>query len=148
MAGLKHMHEEERVRRHGHRSRWEYQKDLLRRNGYTVSDNMKPDRVYLDGLVSALGYDSIQKYNCYRASVRRGMLKNMVLSYLIEQKLKESGHGSKWLADQVGVSARTIKRYKRGEFLPKAQLAEKLFSALGVPYRTIEDIVSIEPKSL
>lgn len=142
MAGLKHLHEEELVRNRGFSSRWAYQKYLVGLDGH---DSYKS---YLEGILLSQEIGSLQDYKVRRTNMRMEMTLNKKFGYLIKQRLGELGLSLKWLADQVGVSARTIKRYKRGEFLPKAQLAAKLFNALGVPYKTIDDLVSAEQKSL
>ena len=142
MAGLRHVREEELVRKRGFSSRWAYQKYLAELDGH---DSYKD---YLEVLLLSKELDSLQKYNVFRTSLRMGRVVNKEFRYLIAHRLEELGFSVKWLADQVGVSERTIKRYKRGEFLPKARSAEKLFLALGVPYNTIDDFISVGPKSL
>ena len=61
---------------------------------------------------------------------------------LIKQRLKKLDKNQNWLAEEIGTSKQIVSRYAQGVYVPKKELMEKLFKALEVQYKTIDDLVN------
>ena len=96
---------------------------------------------YNKHLAKKKGFKSCAEYNEHWAKKRQKRPENKALSGLIKRRLKELGKSQSWLSWQVDVSKQSASIYTQGKSIPNEERLEKLFSALGVPYRTLEDLL-------
>ncbi len=64
--------------------------------------------------------------------------KNKELSDLIKKRLNELGKTQRQLSEGSGISRHTISQYTTGKRTPAEKNLEKLFTALGLPYKKVE----------
>jgi transposase len=90
---------------------------------------------------TGLVFESRRQYqeHLYKQGQKRP--ENKVLRGLIERRLKELRKNQSWLSWQIGVSRETASIYTHGKSIPNKKRLERLFSALDVPYRTMEDLL-------
>jgi len=86
-------------------------------------------------------FESLSQYNDYCARQRQNRATNRELSDLIPRELGRLGRNQLWLATQLGIDEAAVSRYVNGETTPRASLQGRLFEALGLPYKTIGDLV-------
>ena len=86
-------------------------------------------------------YESLDQYIKYRAKQRVKKPENKALSGLIKRRLKELGKNQTWLSKRMGVSREAVSRYVQGESIPHKKPLKRLYSALKVPYKTIDDLL-------
>ena len=73
--------------------------------------------------------------------VKQKRPENRELSDLIKRSLKKLGKNQSWLASQIDVSRESVSKYAQGKITPDREKLKRLFSALDVPYRTLDDLV-------
>lgn len=108
-------------------------------------------RVYVRGYENQYDYQNqrvqqkgFASYNDYVKHLERKRQKNPLnkrLSKLIKKRLKELGKNQSWLAGEIGVSKITISKYKLGKIIPERDNITNLFSALEVPYKTLDEMM-------
>src|SRR3989338_5359338 len=108
-----------KARQRGFASRSEYEKDLAKQRGLA----------------------SRTEYQEYLAKRRQQQSINQELSDLIRQRLVELGKTQKWLAEQLGIAESSVSKYMGGRTTPRKSLQERLFNALQVEYKTLNDLV-------
>ncbi len=86
-------------------------------------------------------FESRSQYEEYLAEQRQRRLKNKKLSNLIKKRLKKLRKNQSWLSREVDVSKETASMYTHGKSIPTEERLERLFSALGVKCRTLEDLL-------
>lgn len=59
------------------------------------------------------------------------VMTELVKSSVLQDRLDEMDRSPAWLADQIGVSERTVYRYFRRERMPRARLMTKLVTIMG-----------------
>src|SRR3989344_4060434 len=87
------------------------------------------------------GLASRNEYQEYLAKRRQRQSINQELSDLIRQRLVELGKTQKWLAEQLGIAESSVSKYIGGRTTPRKSLQERLFNALQVEYKTLNDLV-------
>src|SRR3989344_512754 len=87
------------------------------------------------------GFASLNEYQEYIAKRRQQQSINQELSDLIRQRLVELGKTQKWLAEQLGIAESSVSKYMGGRTTPRKSLQERLFNALQVEYKTLNDLV-------
>src|SRR3989344_3243220 len=123
------------ARRKGFSSHGEYQTNLAKQKGFSSSGE------YLDDLVRRKGFSSSGEYQDDLAKQRQERPQNQELSDLIKKRLKELGQNQTWLSQQMGVSRQAVSYYVQGKVIPKGEHLPKLYSALEVPYNTLDDLL-------
>ena len=108
-----------KARQRGFASRSEYEKDLAKRRVLAPRN----------------------EYQEYLAKRRQQQSINQELSDLIRQRLVELGKTQKWLAEQLGIAESSVSKYMGGRTTPRKSLQERLFNALQVEYKTLNDLV-------
>ena len=121
-------HQDDLARRKGFSSRGEYQTHLAKQKGFASHGE------YLDDLAKQKGFSS-------RGEYKDDLAKRKELSDLIKKRLKELGQNQTWLSQQMGVSRQAVSYYVQGKVIPKGEHLPKLYSALEVPYNTLDDLL-------
>ncbi len=127
---LKHL-----AKKKGFESHKKYREDLAEKKGFESRSE------YHEHLAKKKGFESCAEYNKHLAKKRQRRPENKALRSLIKRRLKELRKNQSWLSWQMGVSKETASMYTHGESIPNKERLEKLFSALDVPYRTLEDLL-------
>ena len=86
-------------------------------------------------------FESRSQYQEHLYKQGQKRLENKKLSSLIKRGLEELKKNQSWLARKMGVSRESASMYTRGKSIPNKERLERLFSALDVPYRTLEDLL-------
>ncbi|MFH1181976.1 MAG: helix-turn-helix domain-containing protein [Candidatus Woesearchaeota archaeon] len=86
-------------------------------------------------------YKSIGDYRAGKALERAERPENQCLSDLIVTRLEELGKNQAWLAGEIGRSREMVSKYAQGKNIPSGKVLERLFLALDVPYKTIDDLL-------
>lgn len=120
--------------KNGDKSFYERQKDLADERG----DESK--REYEKRLAEKNG-KKLYEHEKYLAKLRRQRPENQKMSSLIIQGLRETKKTARELAREVGVTGQAIQEHKKGNVLPKENLQEKIFQALNMPYKTLDDVL-------
>ncbi len=97
---------------------------------------------------TGLPFESDRQYSAYTRRNNTHEPKNKCLGALIRDRLKELGKNQSWLSLQIDVSRESVSNYVKGECMPKREILEKLFSALQVPYHTLDDVLEIAGDNL
>ncbi|MBS3123325.1 helix-turn-helix domain-containing protein [Candidatus Woesearchaeota archaeon] len=119
----------------GFTSRTEYNGHLLLERGFTSKAE------YEQYLAQQNGFLSLGDYQKKMAEKRQQRHLNKELSSLIVKRLAELGQTQKWLAEQLNLTKGTISKYINASLIPKQNLLGRLFQALEVPYKTIDDLL-------
>lgn len=119
----------------GFESRQKYQIHLLKKRGFESAHE------YKKYLAKKLGFESPYKYEMYNAENRQKKSENKKLSELIKNGLIDLKENQKWLVEQVGASRSSISAYSTGKTIPNEATLGKIFLALRVPYKTIDDLL-------
>ncbi len=77
----------------------------------------------------------------YLARQRQKRPENQALSALIKKRLRELEKNKSWLAGEMGITRQSVSNYINGKLIPKKDSLKLLFSSLGVPYKTIEELL-------
>src|SRR3989344_3975891 len=128
-------HQDDLARRKGFSSSGEHQDDLARRKGFSSRGE------YQTHLAKQKGFSSRGEYETHLARQRQERPQNQELSDLIKKRLKELGQNQTWLSQQMGVSRQAVSYYVQGKVIPKGEHLPKLYSALEVPYNTLDDLL-------
>ncbi|MEK6897309.1 MAG: helix-turn-helix domain-containing protein [Nanoarchaeota archaeon] len=88
-------------------------------------------------------FESRSQYQEHLYKQGQKRLENKKLSSLIKRGLEELKKNQSWLARKMGVSRESASMYTRGKSIPNKERLERLFSALDVPYRTLEDLLEV-----
>jgi len=86
-------------------------------------------------------FESLNQYQEYTARQRVNRPENQGLSDLIKRRLKELKKNQSWLSREIGVSREVVSKYVQGKHIPNNGVLERLFSALEVPYKTLDDLL-------
>lgn len=86
-------------------------------------------------------FESLSEYQEYLARQRQGKPENQELSDFIPRKLGELRKNQSWLAEKMGVTRKCVSLYTHGKLIPSEEALGRLFSALQVPYQTLEDLL-------
>ena len=86
-------------------------------------------------------FESLSQYQEHTARQRINRPENQGLSNLIKERLKELGKNQSWLSRKLGVSREAVSKYAQGKYTPDNEVLEKLYSALEVPYKTLDDLL-------
>lgn len=116
----------------GHNSYHQYNLDLLVRRGF------RTPREYLEYRARMNGFASLQDYK--RHVVSRPI--NKLLSSTIKSRLKELHMSYSQLATQLEVQKNTITEWANGRKLPRPVLQPRLFDALGLPFKSLDELVA------
>ncbi len=95
---------------------------------------------YLEYLAHQKGYKTRGDYQKELAKKRKDNPKNKELSDLIRRRLKELKKSRKELAEEIKISERSIDNYLSSHSIPSPRNLKKLFQALKLPYRTLNDL--------
>ena len=112
-----------------------YRKKLAKKHGF---DSYLE---YQEHLLKQKGFDSPVEYREHLAKQKQKRPENQELSNLIKRRLKELKKDQTWLSRQVNVSRESISKYVQGKYVPNARILEIVFSALDVPYKTLDDLM-------
>ena len=123
------------VKKRGFESFYEYQNHLARQKGFESLSE------YQENLVRQRGFESLSEYHEHLAKQRQKRPENRELSDLIKRSLKKLGKNQSWLASQIKVSRESVSKYAQGKRTPNREKLKRLFSALDVPYRTLDDLL-------
>ena len=119
----------------GFGSRTKYEKNLAKQKGFGSLNEFQ------ENLAKQKGFGSLNEYQEYLAKKRQERPENQELSDLINKRLKELGKNQSWLARQAGVSREMVSKYAQGKSIPNNDRLKKLYSALEVPYQTLDDLL-------
>src|SRR3989344_3179588 len=144
-------HQDDLARRKGFSSRGEYQTHLAKQKGFSSRGEYQTHLAkqkgfssrgeYMDDLAKRKGFSSGGEYEDHLARQRQERPQNQELSDLIKKRLKELGQNQTWLSQQMGVSRQAVSYYVQGKVIPKGEHLPKLYSALEVPYNTLDDLL-------
>ena len=124
-----------KAKQKGFASRAKYQEDLARRKGFASY------KEYQKYLAKQRGFASRAEYQKNLAKERQQRQINQKLSHLMQQRLTELGKTQRWLSEQLGITEGSVSRYLSGKTIPRKILQEKLFSALELSYKTLDDLL-------
>ncbi|HZX12397.1 MAG TPA: helix-turn-helix transcriptional regulator [Candidatus Nanoarchaeia archaeon] len=140
-----------KARQRGFASRSEYEKYLARQRGFASLTEYQEYLARQRGFASRSEYEKDlakrrvlaprNEYQEYLAKRRQQQSINQELSDLIRQRLVELGKTQKWLAEQLGIAESSVSKYMGGRTTPRKSLQERLFNALQVEYKTLNDLV-------
>ena len=119
-------HKKQLLEKRGFRSSTEYEE-------YLIMQRINPE--------TGKPYRSLREYKIYLARQRQLQPANQKFSSLIKQRLSELGKNPAWLARELGIKIESSSRLLNGENLPKKELQQRLFKALELPYKTLEEIL-------
>ena len=146
------------AKQRGFASRSEYEAHLARQRGFASKSEYQAHLARQRGFASRSEYQahlakqrrnpetqqpfkSLTELQDYLARQRQERPENQGLSDLIRRRLKELGKNQSWLARQIGVTENSVSEYARGRFVPKREVLGRLYSALDVPYQTLEELL-------
>lgn len=86
-------------------------------------------------------FKSRSEYERHLAGQRQKRPENVALVNLIKNRLNRLGKDQKWLAEMISVTDEAVSGYIHGDYLPSSDRLTKLFSALEVHYKTLDDLV-------
>ena len=86
-------------------------------------------------------FKSLTELRDYQARQRQRRPENKELGDLMRTRLRELGKNQSWLAGQIGVTRATVSLYAQGKNIPKRELLGRLYSALDVPYQTLDELL-------
>jgi len=66
---------------------------------------------------------------------------NQALSNLIKKRLRELKKNQSWLAKEIRTSRAAVSLYVTRRTVPSEDTLERLYSSLGVPYKTLDDLL-------
>jgi len=102
--------------------------------------NFESYNAYQEHRAKARG-ESLEKYKKQLAEERRKRPKNQRLGDLVKKRLKELKKSQAWLGEQLGITKQAVNLYIQGTNFPKDKILSKLYSALEVPYETLDDLL-------
>ena len=123
-----------RTTQRGYTSFNEYIKDLIKKREFSCYKD------YCNYLAKQKGFKSRHAYDVYLSEERQKKPENKKLSEIIIKTLKELEKNQSWLAKQIGVSRQVVSNYTHAKIMPRKPVLEKIFSALELPYKTLEDL--------
>ena len=97
---------------------------------------------------TGLPFESRTEYDAHLARQRQNRRENQELGNLIQQRLTELRQTQKWLAEKLEITEGAVSRYISGKTTPRKSLQERLFNALGLPYKTLDDLLEISEFSI
>ena len=86
-------------------------------------------------------FESISQYAKHMMGQRQEALENQALSHVIKTGLEELEQTQSWLAREIGVSREAVSQYAQGKCIPHDEVLERIFSALELPYHTLDDLL-------
>ena len=90
--------------------------------------------------VKNMGFNSIEEYRKYLEDKRKGRKKNKIFSRFLRKRLTETGMNKYQLSKKINISREAVSKYTEGKMIPKKELLKRIFLALDVPYKTLEDL--------
>ncbi len=125
----------DKIRLKGYDSFVDYYNYLAKRHGHESYLELRDVRARQQGHSS---YSSLVLSERKKRSRRK---LNRLFSNLLKSQLEKLAMSQAQLADEIGVSESAIHHYLAGHFLPKEERAAELFSFLGLPYRSLEELL-------
>ena len=131
---------EDRLKKRGYKSRVDYRHKWLENKGLTGSE-------YESSLVPKRGFASLQEYieNLPSHKKKLRMSKNRRLRRILRRTIKKGlagiGKNQAWLANSTMIPHSLVSEYATGKYLPSKERAERIFQALGLPYKKLEEIL-------
>lgn len=114
----------------------EYQNYLLKKRGFASRANycsyLSRQKAACEQLAKEKGFKSYADYSERLAEE---------LSDLIQNSLIKIHKDQSWLAEQMGVTRQAVSLYVQRKSIPNQELLVKLYSALRVKYKTIDDLL-------
>lgn len=86
-------------------------------------------------------FSSRYEYDRYLAKRRQRRKVNRTFGSLIKRRLKYLERDRIWLANRAGVSVTSISNYSTGRSLPREETQRKIFRAIGLLHRSLDDLV-------
>ena len=86
-------------------------------------------------------FESRNQYREYQARQRVKRPENQCLSDLIKRRLRELRKDQSWLAKKMGITRQAVSLYANARTVPTKDLVQQLYSALEVPYQTLDDLL-------
>jgi transcriptional antiterminator len=96
---------------------------------------------YIKNQIAKKGFASYNTYVNYLQKERQSRPENFRLGRTIDERLIELNKTQNWLAEQMGVTKQSVSLYVQGKTLPAEEKLVSLFSALQLPYKTIDDLI-------
>lgn len=109
--------------------------EIKRETGISYNVAYHYTRVRERGFVSRYEYDN------YLSSRRQRRKTNRTLGKIIKNRLKRLKKDRYWLANSAGVSVTSVSNYSTGRYLPRKCTQRKIFRALGLNHRTLDDLI-------
>ncbi len=85
------------------------------------------------------GYNGLSEYQMDCALERASRPRNMAFANLMRKALRRKGMKQKDLSKETRISPTQISKYCLGSDIPRPQKQKILLSALGLPYKTIDE---------
>lgn len=123
------------IKRMGLKSHTDYETHLIKRKGY------RSRAEYAEAKAKERGYKKLAGYSKSLAEERQQKDANIAFSCFLAERIKEQGINQAELARQLGVSKQAVSMYVQGKMLPCEEKLKKVFSVLGVNYKTIDDLL-------
>jgi len=142
-----------KAKERGFESHYAYQQHLAKEKGFKTwskyqawcagKKGFKSHGDYLAHRAEERGYDSYYAYLKSKGAERQKRPLNQIFSAFITDLLTELDKSQRWLARQIGKSQPTVSGYASGMILPREDVQKKIFKVLGVPYKTLDDILAL-----
>jgi len=97
--------------------------------------------IYFYTRIKEMGFDSRYNYDKYLSRKRQRRKANRILGRLIKYRLRKLKRERYWLANKADISNTSVSNYSTGRILPRENIRRKIFSALGLPHKTLEDFL-------
>ncbi len=111
------------------------------RNYTVVLEQESTPQEYRDSLAKKRGFESESDYARTQAKKRQRRVKYKRLGSLIKTRLKKLGKNYSWLAEEAETTRASISLYGQGKIMPGEETLKKIFDALGVKYKTLDDVL-------
>ncbi len=86
-------------------------------------------------------FNSRYEYDRYLAKKRQRRKANSTFGPLIKRRLEYLERDRIWLANRASVSVTSISNYSTGRSLPREETQRKIFRALRLPHRSLDDLI-------
>jgi len=104
----------------GHKSHYEYQRHRAEEQGLTIGE-----------------------YQASKDEQRRQRPVNQIVAALINTWSSHPGNSRHLLARELGTTEGTVRRYANGSRIPRRNLQPKFFETLGLPYRSVDEMLAL-----
>lgn len=89
------------------------------------------------------GFDSYKEFKANKFSHRKQRPENQIIKALMNEWLSLPKNNVELFADRTNISDDTVYDYRLGLYLPRKEYQPKFFEELGLPYRSLEEILEI-----